>query len=81
MVACGAAVGCAAIVVGLVRVVLDDLRGALDDGENIVEVVRDSRGERAERIHLLAMQKFARGDFQLAGAFGNFLFHGGMAQN
>ena len=64
---------------GVVEVVLDDLGGAFDDGEDIVEVVGDARGERAQGVHLLAVQQLAVGDLQFLGALGDFLLDFGVA--
>ena len=58
---------------GIIEVVLDDLGGAFDDGQDVVEVVGNAGGEGAQGIHLLAVQKLAVGNLQLPGALGNFL--------
>ena len=63
----------------VVEVVLDDLGGAFDDGEDVVEVVGDAGGERAQGVHLLAVQQFAVGDLQFPRALGDFLLHLGVA--
>ena len=61
--------------VGLVGVVFDDLSRAFDDGEDVVEIMRNAGRQRAERIHLLAVQQFAIGHLQFARALGD-LVHG-----
>ena len=73
------AVHARADLLGIVQVVLDDLGGAFDDGEDVVEVMGDAGGERAQGVHLLAVQQFAVGDFQFPRALGDFLLHLGVA--
>src|ERR1700687_2673645 len=48
------------------------LRIAADDGQEIVEIVRDTAGKPAERLHFLRLAQllFERGDFR----FGAFVF-------
>ena len=42
-------------------VAAEDVGRALDDGQEIVEVVRDAAGQLAERLHLLALAKLVLG--------------------
>ena len=43
----------------------------IGDAENVwPEIVRDARGKRAQRVHLLAVQQLAICQFKLARAFG-----------
>jgi hypothetical protein len=43
-------------------ILLQDLRAAQDDGEQVVEVVRDAAGQTSHRLHLLRLLKL---DFEL----------------
>ena len=46
------------------RLAPDELVRHADDGEQIVEIMRDAGGERAERLHFLAVHQLHLGDFQ-----------------
>ena len=73
------AVHAGADLLGIVEVVFDDLGGAFDDGEDVVEVMGDAGGERAQGVHLLAVQQRAVGELQLPRALGDLLLDFGVA--
>lgn len=65
--------------VAVVEVDLDDLGGAANDREDVVEVMGDPGGEGAQGVHFLAMDEGLGGLFEFACSFRHLKFHLGIA--